>query len=286
MSNLFFGDALAVLNVLEDESVDFVLTDPPYFINEEVSVIRRGNVMKYKGKNRNFFEGTEWDRQWGDKEEYYNWIDLVMTHLVRVLKADRHLVIWCDKKNITVLANIGERLGCKFRTPWWWQKTNPCPQARKVSPNKTIEAALWFTKGKPKQNRYNWQLGMVNDVITAPVPQKQGAEKRHPTQKPLKAALLLVAFLSKPGNLVLDPFCGAGTFLKAAQVLGREFLGVEKNKEWVEVARKRLQSDGGAARKEAEKLKQELLRVKPKVINREEFDKLFGLEIKQKELFE
>jgi len=272
---LYNGDCLEILPQLSDESIDFILTDPPYFITEEVSIIRRGNLMKYKGKDIDFKEGTEWDRMWKDKKEYLKWLYRVLDEFARVLKRNKHLVMFCDKRDISHLIDYGEKIGFKLRTPLFFRKTNPTPQARQISPMKSIEIMAWLTKGDVKRDNYNWQLGMVSDVIEAPIPQKEGSIKRHPTQKPLFLGLWLVSRFSKPAEVVLDPFAGSGTFLLCAKTLGRNYIGMELDNEWFYVANERIEGGSKKAFEIAKKLYNDLYGVKPSTVSIEEFDELF-----------
>lgn len=245
---LILGDALEELKKIESNSIDFVLTDPPYFIQEEV-LINRSNKWKYKGKNIDFKKGTEWDRGWRDESEYLNWLEEIIKELARVLKNDRHIVMFCDKKKFSFIGKIGEKYGLKFRTPWFIRYLNPTPQARKVSPMKSVQIGYWGTKGKVKTENYNWQLGMISDVIECGIPQKEGSLVRHPTQKPLKVGLYLVAYLSKPGDLVLDPFAGVGTFPLACLLLKRNFIAIEKDEVYFKAMEQRLKSFNNSVKK-------------------------------------
>jgi DNA modification methylase len=136
-----------------------------------------------------------------------------------------------------------EEFGGRYRMPIFWRKTNPVPVARCVSLAQSIEVCVWLTKGRVKKENYNWELGMYSDVIESTIPQKEGSEVRHPTQKPLFVGLMLVALLSKPGEIVFDPFCGSGTFLLAAKLLGRRFLGRDSEENYCSIARRRIEEN-------------------------------------------
>jgi len=236
-NKIIIGDCLEVMRDIKDESIDFILTDPPYFIQEEVSIIRRSNEMKYKGKDINFLKGTEWDRVWNSREEYLSWLEKVIKEFARILKENRHCVIFVDKRNLSYVWDMGEKYGFKGRTPFFLIYTNPVPQARRISPCKSVQVAVWLTKGKPKTEYYNWQLGMHKDTIYTAIPTKEGASVRHPTQKPLFAGLYLTALLSKPNDLCLDPFAGSLTFPIAFKLLGRKYIGIEINEQYVDLKR-------------------------------------------------
>ena len=236
INQVIYGDVLEVLRGIPDESVDFILTDPPFMISREVRIGRSMNV-KYKAKKDIDLDFGEWDRQWGSSEEYLDWCKSWLRECVRVLKPYRHLVFFFDKRKISYIWDYLEGLGMKGRSPLYWIKSNPVPRGRKVDFMKAVEMALWFTKGKVRQEFFNWRLGQQRDYVIAPIPQNP---RLHPTQKPEEVIEVWMRYLSKEGDLVLDPFCGSGTVCVVAKRLGRNFIGVDKNFEYVEVARKRL----------------------------------------------
>ena len=235
---LYNEDCIKVLSNVKDNSIDFILTDPPYFIANEVTLIRRSNKMKYKGKD--LYLDEKWDQQWDNRGEYKDWLGYILKEFHRVLKPDKHMVIWGDGMLVGWMMEEWEKLGGKYRNPLFWRKTNPVPRARKVDMMSSIEMAMWGTKGKVKVKNYNWQLGMINDVFDCGIPRKQGSPVRHPTQKPLQIALYLIAYLSKAGDVVLDPFAGSGTFLVSSALLGRKYIGVEKEEKYIGWIKHRL----------------------------------------------
>ena len=275
---IFNIDALKLLKKIPDNSIDLIYTDPPYFIQEEVSVIRRGNSMKYKAKsNIDFKKNTEWDRVWKNQKEYLEWIKELLTEMKRVLKEDRHIIMWFDKRRISYLWDIAEELGMKGRTSLMWKKTNPVPQARGVSPAKSVEMAMWITNGKSKQEFYNYKLGLIHDLIEAPIPAKQGGLTRHPTQKPLKVVLFHILYFSKPNDIVLDPFAGSGTTGVAAALIGRRYILGELNKEYVENIKYRLNNlQDKSILRELNKVKEYIYEHRTKIITDEELSYLLG----------
>jgi len=238
INKLINDDCLNVLEQIPDNSIDFILTDPPYFIAQEASLIRRSNKMKYKGKDILFDE--KWDRMWKNREEYKKWLIDLLKIFYRILKDDKHVVIWCDKMLAGFLMEEGEKIGFKYRSPFFWKKTNPVPRARKCDMMKSIEEAVWLTKNKVKQNNYNWQLGMFTDVIELPIPQKEGCDERHPTLKPLFLGLFLTALLTKPNDICLDPFAGHFTLSLSAKLLNRKWIGIEKEKKYFDIGKKKI----------------------------------------------
>lgn len=234
---LYLGDARHFMSLLSDESVDFILTDPPWMISQEVTIHRASN-LKYKGKDISLHFGL-WDDQWNDDWEYIAWCREWLAECVRVLKPCCHLVFFFDKKKVSYVWYYLEELGMKGRSPLFWLKTNPVPRGRKVDFMKSLEMALWFTKGAIKQERFNWKLGQQRDYVEASIPQNP---RYHPAQKPLEVLGVWIRYLSKEGELILDPFCGSGSTLVAARKTGRRWVGCDIDKDFLEVAKRRIES--------------------------------------------
>jgi len=165
----------------------------------------------------------DWE-QWKNKKEFLNWLFKHLDEYYRILKDNKHLILFCDKRNINHIQDYGESIGFKVRQILIWQKSNPVPRARKISPMTTFETAVWLTKGKAKVEHYNWELGMVHDIIKCPIPRKEWLDERHPTQKPLFLMEVLVGLFSKPWETVLDSFAGSGSTIVSALAMGREII--------------------------------------------------------------
>ncbi len=228
-------DALDFLKTIDNNSVDLVLTDPPYFINEEMSIIRRSNKMKFKWNHIDFKKDTEWDRVWENKDEFRKWLYKIIDHFHRILKDNKHLVMFCDKRDINYIQDYWESLWFKVRQIFVIRKVNPVPMARKISPMTTAEVAVWLTKWKAKVEEFNWELWMFKDVIDVAIPRKQGNIERHPTQKPLFLIEFLIALLTKPWDLIVDPFVGWNTTLASALSLGRKAFVNDLDPKWKDI---------------------------------------------------
>ncbi len=236
INQIICGDALEELKKFPDESIDFILTDPPFMISQEIKIARSQNY-KYKAKSNISIDFGEWDKQWKNLNEYLEWTKIWLKECVRILKPYRHLVFFFDKRKISYVWDYLESLGMKGRSPLYWIKTNPVPRGRKVDFMKAVEMALWFTKGAVKQEYFNWQLGQARDYVIAPIPNRP---RYHPTQKAEKPIEQWIQYLSKPGDIVLDPFCGSGTVLVVAKKLGRNFIGIDINSEYCKIAKSRI----------------------------------------------
>jgi len=155
-----------------------------------------------------------------------------------------HLLVFFDKFKITPLVWWVKEHDGVARQPLFWIKENPVPMARKVSFMNAVSLIFWATKHSTSRRyaTFNYELGQHPDYEFAPI---CGGHERydhgfHPTQKPEKIVKWLVEYLSKPNDLVLDPFLGSGTTAVVAKRLGRRFIGIEVSREYCEMARRRL----------------------------------------------
>jgi len=230
INKIILGDALEILPKIPKSSVDLVLTDPPYNISRPIKIIRRrGKFGKAKEINLDF---GDWDK---NKIKPYDWIPLVYP----ILKPSGVLILFYDKKEISCIAKwLEAKFNMRVRHIGVWIKRNPPPQARKTQWQSATEFFLIATKGSG--HHYNWKEGQHPDyIITALC---QGKERYdHPTQKPEALAVDLIKWWSFEGDIVLDPFCGTGTFPAVAYKLNRKFIGIEKERKYYEIARKRLE---------------------------------------------
>jgi DNA modification methylase len=222
-----------MLPTLPDKSVDLVLTDPPYGLAGPPSLITRngGKFGRAKAINRGLVENPSV----ATGVDYRIWIPMV----VPKLKPVGVLITFCGKADISSVSSLLEELGMTVRHIGAWVKANPAPQARKVKWMNAWEPFIIATVNKGSGHHYDYRQGQHGDVVMTPI--CQGRERfDHPTQKPLALAYPLVRWWSYKGDTVLDPFCGTGTFLVAAADLGRNYVGIEINEGYCEIARRRL----------------------------------------------
>jgi len=236
---------------------------------------RRGNIFKKRGKPLNGW--SEADRKMG--KEYYNWVESWVKDWYRVLKAGGSAFVFAGRRFAHHVVLAFEDVGFTFKDMIAWNKTKAPHRAQRVSVvyerrgneasskewegwklgnlRPTFEPILWFQKpykigGTPADNILENGVGGYDETILA----KYGQEANnlisisasssdvglHPTQKPLHLMELLIELVTKEKQLVLDPFCGSGTTLLAAKLLNRGFIGIEKEKSFYEIARKRVEN--------------------------------------------
>jgi len=228
LQGLICADCLDILPLLPEESVDLVLTDPPWNVSSEVIIHRSMNPIKYRSKTSIVLDFGPWDH-FEDENTYLEFTKAWLRGVVRILKTKGHLISFFDLNRSSYLIEFARELGLKMRQHLFWLKTNPVPRARKVDFIVALEHACWFTKGTKSGATFNYQLGQQTNYVRAAVPH---SPRLHPTQKALKPLRTWIRYLTKPGDLVLDPFAGSGATGIAAIREGRHFLLIEKDERY------------------------------------------------------
>jgi site-specific DNA-methyltransferase (adenine-specific) len=217
--DLINDDCLEGMKNIKGESVDLVLTDPPY------NIARDNNFDTMGRKGIDF---GEWDKG-ADLFTYIN-------EVYRVLNKNGSFVVFNDWKNLGDIARHAESLGFLTKDMIRLEKSNPMPRNRDRRYITDYECAIWFTMPKAK-----WVFNRQDDKYQRPkfvCPVDKGL---HPTQKSLKLMNDLVLIHSNENDMVLDPFMGSGTTGLACKNLNRNFIGIEKDKEYFNIAEKRLE---------------------------------------------
>jgi DNA modification methylase len=242
---LIQGDALKILPTIPSDSVDLILTDPPFMISKEAKITRSRNPLKfykYKGKDIDLFFG-KWD-VFESEEKYWEFTFKWLEEVWRTLRKGGHLIVFFDKFKITPLVKWVKEHDGIARQPLFWIKENPVPMARKVSFMNAVSLIFWATKHSTSRKfaTFNYQLGQHPDYEFAPI--CSGHERYdygfHPTQKPERIVKWLMEYLSNESDTVLDPFLGSGTTMKVARDLKRNCIGIEIDPKYIEMTKNRL----------------------------------------------
>jgi site-specific DNA-methyltransferase (adenine-specific) len=195
-------DAVTWLREQPTESLDLLITDPPYESLEKHRAIGTTTRLKHSKSSSN---------DWFSVFPNFRFPEL-FTEAFRVLKRNSHFYLYCDAETMFVAKPEGERAGFRFWKPLVWDKRSI---GMGYHYRARYEVILFFEKGKRRLNN----LG-VADVIS--VPRIRGG---YPAEKPPEVSEVLIAQSSKPGELVADPFMGSGSVAVAALKLGRKFTG-------------------------------------------------------------
>lgn len=224
---LYHGDALDVLRATSSQSVDAVITDPPF--DARTHSMARSNVEAYgtsKGRGRPFggtssvaFQPLTHDDQ-----------TALFAGLGRVT---RRWVVSNLSTHTAFRFEIDPPPGLKMLRVGVWVKTNPMPIMSADRPAMGWEPIAYLHRDDTKPT---WNGGGRAGNYVMPTSQGSG----HPTQKPLDMVRDFVQRFTNPGDTILDPFAGTGTTLRAAVDEGRRVIGVEADERWCEVIANRL----------------------------------------------
>ena len=234
---LFHGDSMEVMPQLCGH-VDMVFADPPYFLSN-------GGISVQSGKIVCVNKGA-WDK--AVSKEEMNAFNLKWLSLCREKLADNG-TIWISGTyhNIFSVANALTTLGFKILNVITWAKTNPPPNISCRYFTYSTEFIIWARKWAKVPHYYNYELmkhingdTQMTDVWRLPAiaPWEKSCGK-HPTQKPLALLSRIILASTKPDAWILDPFCGSGTTGIAANLLGRRFLGIEREEAFAAMSQAR-----------------------------------------------
>ena len=240
-NQIICGDCLEVMKGMPDESVDLIVTDPPYNKN-------------YPYKNYN-----------DSRIDYWEWLKNIFEELNRILKNNSSIYVKQDLDNLYNMMTILNAVA-DYKNIINWK--NPSQAHPKNNYDKWSEVILFYIKGSPIFNTYaekrkkplNYWSGCgkeykgkmsnywddINRVYSGCVHSKEAEidiktnKKYHSCQMPVGLAKRCINFSSNEGDIILDPFIGSGTTAVACVESKRNYIGIDSNKEYCEIARKRI----------------------------------------------
>jgi len=240
---LYQQDCLALLDTLAnqhpDGHFDVIFADPPYFLSN-------GGVTCHAGRMVKVDKGL-WDKSQG-VEANHEFNLAWLRRCQRVLKP--HGSIWVTGTQ-HVIFSVGyamQQLGFKILNEIAWEKPNPPPNLSCRYFTHSTETVIWAAKSAKAKHTFNYQLmrrlnGGKQMKTVWKIAAPAAAEKtfgKHPTQKPVALVERCLLASSNPGDLVLDPFVGAGTTAIAAVNLGRKCIGIDLDPLSIQIATRRL----------------------------------------------
>jgi len=224
--DLRLGDCLNILQDLPDNSIDLLVTDPPY----DVITDGGGTVNSIKKLNKSLNDLVDAKINNGYDIETFN------NEFVRVMKTI-NIYIWCNKTQIPDYFKFYvDKHKCKFDIICW-HKTNALPTYSNKYLSDT-EYLLYFRKGKGKCFPKSYEDAKTYYI--APINHKDKKEWKHPTIKPLDITEKIIRNSSNENDVVLDPFMGSGTTGVACKNLNRNFIGIEIEPEYYNIAKERI----------------------------------------------
>jgi len=226
--SLVQADAIDWLKTLAAESVDLVITDPPYESLEKHRSVGTTTRLKQSKSSSNVWFPIFPNARF---EELFH-------EIFRVLGKNSHFYLFCDPETMFVAKPLAEAAGFKFWKPIIWDK-------KKIGMGYhyrcRYENILFFEKGKRKLNDLS-----IPDILEVP-----RIHRGYPTEKPVQVAEILINQSTRPGELVIDPFCGSGSSGVASLTAGRHFIGCDIQDAAIELSRGRLSSIENAETKDS-----------------------------------
>lgn len=241
---LILENSFELLSNMLSESVDVIFADPPYFLSNDGITCRSGKMVSVNKAAWDKFITSEDSVE--EKHQYNRqWIRLCK----RILKPNGTIWISGTFHNIFSIGMALEQEKFKIINNITWQKTNPPPNLACRCFTHSTETIIWAKKNaKNNHHIFNYDLmkrenggKQLKDVWTGSL--TKPSEKlygKHPTQKPEYLLERIIRASTKQGSIVLDPFCGSGTTGVAAIRNGCFFIGIDNEKDYLDIAKKRL----------------------------------------------
>lgn len=234
------GDCMERLKEIEDNSIDAIFADPPYFLSN-------GGISVQSGKQVCVDKG-EWDK--GGTPEYIYEFNRKWLELCRPKLKDNG-TIWISgtHHNIHVVMRCLQELGYKVLNTITWQKTDPPPNLSCKYFNFSTELIIWARKNQKVTHKFNYETmkqlnggTQMTDVWRIPSVSKwEKTCGKHPTQKPLRLLYRIILACTHEGDTILDPFAGSCTTGIAANLLNRKFIGIDQSEEYLQLGIRRRQ---------------------------------------------
>ncbi len=244
VNRILEGDSIEMMKKLPSGSVDAIFADPPYNLQLEGELLRPNN-SKVDAVD------DEWD-QFESFAAYDKFSRAWLTEAQRVLKKDGALWVIGSYHNIFRIGTALQDLGFWILNDIIWRKTNPMPNFRGKRFTNAHETLIWCSKDKNSKYRFNYDamkalnedLQMRSDwllpICNGGERIKKNGKKAHPTQKPESLLYRVILASTEPGDVILDPFFGSGTTGAVARKLGRNYIGIERDKDYIAIAEERI----------------------------------------------
>ena len=240
------GDSLEELKKNPRETFDLIFADPPYNLQLKSELIRpdRSKVDAVNDKWDQFKNFKKYD------EFTYEWL----SECKRILKKDGAIWVIGSYHNIFRVGTAIQNLGFWILNDVIWNKNNPMPNFRGTRFTNAHETLIWASKSEKSKYTFNYQsLKCLNDdlqmrsnwdlpICSGAERLKKNGKKVHSTQKPEALIHRVLLASTNKDDMILDPFLGSGTTATVAKKLGRNYFGIEKEKNYFKAAEKRIKN--------------------------------------------
>jgi len=247
---LYRGNSLAALDAIAerypDGLFDMIFADPPYFLSNGGITCHAGRMVKVDKGDWDKSRGTELNHEFNTE-----WL----RRCQRVLRPNGTIWVTGTSHVIFSVGHAMQQLGFKILNDITWEKPNPPPNLSCRYFTHSTETVLWAAKNEKSKHCFNYPLmrriaggKQMKSVWRLAAPRSEEKQfGKHPTQKPIALVERCILASTRDGDLILDPFVGAGTSAVAAVRTHRRCVGIETDKGHLKVASSRLQAAATAA---------------------------------------
>ena len=245
LNQILAGDSIEMMNSLPEESVDLIFADPPYNLQLKGDLHRPDN-SKVDAVD------DHWD-QFDSFRRYDEFTQAWLAAARRILKPNGAIWVIGSYHNVFRMGAELQNQGYWILNDVIWRKSNPMPNFRGKRLTNAHETLIWASKSENSRPTFNYEaLKALNEGVqmrsdwVLPICtgherlKDANGDKAHPTQKPEALLHRVLVGTTNPGDVVLDPFFGTGTTGAVAKMLGREFIGIEREEAYRLAAEKRL----------------------------------------------
>ncbi|MEO1196847.1 MAG: site-specific DNA-methyltransferase [Pseudomonadota bacterium] len=245
LNTILDGDCVDAMNGLPEASVDLIFADPPYNLQ------LKGDLHRPDNSKVDAVDDA-WD-QFAGFAAYDAFTKAWLAAARRILKSDGAIWVIGSYHNIFRVGAALQDEGFWILNDVVWRKTNPMPNFRGKRLTNAHETMIWAGKSEASKYTFNYEaLKALNEGVqmrsdwTLPICtgherlKDDAGDKAHPTQKPQSLLHRVLVGTTNPGDVVLDPFFGTGTTGAVAKMLGRDWIGIEREDAYRGVAEKRI----------------------------------------------
>lgn len=249
-------DCIEGMKAFPDNCVDLIIADPPYNLSKSGDW-KWDNSVSLAGMGGNWnITNENWDNM--SLDDYLNFSIAWLSQAKRILKPTGSMWIFGTYHNIGIINIVCQMLNIEIINEVIWYKKNAFPNLSGRRLTASHETMLWaHSGGKKREYYFDYEYSkngeFPGDELKSPGKQmrtvwdlsnNKNREElkygKHPTQKPIKILTRMIKLSSKPGDIMLTPFAGAGSECVAAKMTGRHYIGFEVEKEYCDISEERL----------------------------------------------
>ena len=247
LNSILAGDCIEIMNSLPANSVDLIFADPPYNLQ------LRGDLHRPDNSKVDAVD-DHWD-QFSSFAAYDQFTRDWLAAARRLLKPNGAIWVIGSYHNVFRMGAELQNQGFWILNDVVWRKSNPMPNFRGKRLTNAHETLIWASKEEASKYTFNYEaLKALNEGVqmrsdwVLPICtgherlKDDSGDKAHPTQKPESLLHRVLLGTTNPGDVILDPFFGTGTTGAVAKMLGREFIGIEREEAYRLVAKKRIEA--------------------------------------------